>query len=783
MRSQALALAFLASSSFGSRTSADEDPAILRAIHDFAAAEVDAREEQLAPLAEACRAAFTGRDWESVRRTLDAMDLAPTPETNASEEMRWSVVLLRDVALGGSALRADLLLELTLYETPDTPTTALPPTLEVGETTVGLHFASLRALDPQALADTLPERSRIREALQSWAVEATRATNPILDAIEIEVARVWKMGLGEVAPAYVLRFTFTRSAEESMRGAHLSCCSDVSASIVSKRIDPTSWRRSEFVPPSDLESLASDLRALLTSGELSHQVLVMRATRLAQRITRNRDWNDVEAALHRGGLTPFPTRDENRHTYLVANDAREAAKNLAMDFVLEFRTTKRVSKTLPTRSVVSWATAGFEIDVKQPFDALRKSEPFAPDTALGQAVRAAEDRDGAPSTPFLESISVRYRTLFDRRKIENPRGFAVSLRFSDGQPEPLRTATLSIEISSRLEPTGSIDSDVLDRDFRSSDTLESLTVRGASSGERTRPGPTTYFTLWRKGTPQDARTRHVSEPLETLHAMSRGDLRTAKSSTRRIDTVGAALFDDDLVEIAKLNELKSLDLSSSPGISDPGLAHLAELFALRELELSGENIAGTGFTHLRALTHLTTLSLSHAESLSDDGMRALGTLKALQTLQLLWSGSLTDAQLESLIALPTLRELSLWGSKRITDRSLAILSAIKPLESLTISHSTAIGSTGIEALANLPNLEELTIGHTTLDEPAIRSIAAVSSLEYVSLIGVPLTTSGLRSLLTLPKLKCLSTRECSGLDSADLEKLAAEVAAEFTLER
>jgi hypothetical protein len=61
------------------------------------------------------------------------------------------------------------------------------------------------------------------------------------------------------------------------------------------------------------------------------------------------------------------------------------------------------------------------------------------------------------------------------------------------------------------------------------------------------------------------------------------------------------VFDDELVAIGRLSQLRDLYIAPSSAVTDRGLAHLKDLHNLVQLDLRGSQISDAGLAHLKRL--------------------------------------------------------------------------------------------------------------------------------------------------------------------------------------
>ncbi len=135
------------------------------------------------------------------------------------------------------------------------------------------------------------------------------------------------------------------------------------------------------------------------------------------------------------------------------------------------------------------------------------------------------------------------------------------------------------------------------------------------------------------------------------------------------------LDDTDLQYVGQMTALRQLRFAPEPAlsrqpISDAGLAQLAGLTQLRQLNLAFIPVTGPGLTALQSMSSLESLSLPYTH-LTDEGLVHIKGLKNLQSLSL--SGTnITDAGLPNLAGLARLRTLTLYKTA-VSDAGLASL--------------------------------------------------------------------------------------------------------------
>ena len=190
-----------------------------------------------------------------------------------------------------------------------------------------------------------------------------------------------------------------------------------------------------------------------------------------------------------------------------------------------------------------------------------------------------------------------------------------------------------------------------------------------------------------------------------------------------------------VLERDKAGKIVAVDLRSS-WVADSDLAELARMPDLKRLDLSLTRISDQGLRQLRTAPGIVDLNLYYAELITDDGLSAVRGWK-------------------------NLKRLNLRGTK-ITDKTLEMLATAPGLESLDIGFAE-ITDVGLDHLSLLPNLRELTIGGNKLTDLGVQMLRQLPQLTYLDLSGfqrtdsglwsISLTDAGLESVATLGDLK------------------------------
>ncbi len=190
--------------------------------------------------------------------------------------------------------------------------------------------------------------------------------------------------------------------------------------------------------------------------------------------------------------------------------------------------------------------------------------------------------------------------------------------------------------------------------------------------------------------------------------------------------------------------------NSSNLASDLGLRHLAQLYSLRELFLTGGLLTDLGLSRLASLTELRALDISRT-NITNTGLSQLGALVQLENLDL--SGTrITDKGMRLLGSLPNLRDLSL-ADLPITNAGLLGLGTLTRLRYLNLS-GTRITDRGLMVIAGLSGLEMLILSNTNVTNAGLAHLVGMARLDFLDLQGTKVTNAGLPHLAQLSALEC-----------------------------
>jgi len=251
--------------------------------------------------------------------------------------------------------------------------------------------------------------------------------------------------------------------------------------------------------------------------------------------------------------------------------------------------------------------------------------------------------------------------------------------------------------------------------------------------------------------------------------------------------------DKGLAELAKCRLLENLSIDSI-GITDVGLSDIAKLTNLKDLNLfGGDNVTGAGVAKLTTLKSLRILRINHA-NVSIAGLNALKLMPNLTKLTV--SPIKRDSAILDISGLTALEDLTLtfapYSEDAFVDADLKCLAGLKRLKRLQISRRDFTDK-GMVHLAQLPNIERLGIGGSGLTDEGLKYLANMKKLSSLSIVGGydgnkkdyisggNITDKGLRHLEELKLLSFLEIYSDNTFSDAALRRLQRELPNLFTL--
>ncbi len=186
------------------------------------------------------------------------------------------------------------------------------------------------------------------------------------------------------------------------------------------------------------------------------------------------------------------------------------------------------------------------------------------------------------------------------------------------------------------------------------------------------------------------------DELKTMKAIRLGGHR---ASDNKHVFINAA----DFKHLTALPALENANLVEVDGFTDEALVHISKITTITDLNLGDAWVTNAGLPLIAKLKELKRLDLGWTKDVGDAGMPILAKLTKLEHLGL-GGTKVTDAGLPALAALPALKELSLGGTA-VTDKGLQALAACKSLATLNLNNKMKVTQQGIDKLKKaLPSL-------------------------------------------------------------------------------
>ncbi|CAD7705025.1 unnamed protein product [Ostreobium quekettii] len=163
-------------------------------------------------------------------------------------------------------------------------------------------------------------------------------------------------------------------------------------------------------------------------------------------------------------------------------------------------------------------------------------------------------------------------------------------------------------------------------------------------------------------------------------------------------------MDSDFEHLARLSDLRRLDLPHCRWISDAGLEQIAKLTSLTHLEIG-----------------------SCKKSITDDGLRWLAHLTCLEQLRLQNLLGITEAGMVHLTTLTCLKRLAVLGMANVARDSVLQVGALTGIEELEVAQCNGLH---LQGLHQITGLEKLTIEMNTYGS-YLAAIGALTCLKFL----------------------------------------------------
>jgi hypothetical protein len=213
---------------------------------------------------------------------------------------------------------------------------------------------------------------------------------------------------------------------------------------------------------------------------------------------------------------------------------------------------------------------------------------------------------------------------------------------------------------------------------------------------------------------------------------------------------------EDIAELAKLKNLKVLNIINQSKLNDDGLAHLAGLKELERLGYIGTQMKGhpfqdfVGWTNLKSASfrgsklddeglqyicerfpQIESLVLAHAD-FSDAAAVHLAKLTKLKSFEI-GTHKATPAALRHIVQHPI--EYLQLGEQFGSPEGVAIIKGMTTLRRLTITDASKMTDADFAQVASMKQLDHLELGQFAIGEERLPQLKALAFLKSARLIG------------------------------------------------
>ena len=209
---------------------------------------------------------------------------------------------------------------------------------------------------------------------------------------------------------------------------------------------------------------------------------------------------------------------------------------------------------------------------------------------------------------------------------------------------------------------------------------------------------------------------------------------------------------EDLLPVANLTNLKTLNITNQGKLTDEGLAHLAGLKRLERFSFVGTSMTGKPFKDFEGWTNLKSSSF-RGSKIDNEGIKQLcDHFPSLESISLAHA-QFTDAGAVHLAKLKNLKGLEL-GLHEATPESLRNIVQL-PLEYLQLGEGVGTPA-GIAIIKDMKTLRRLTItAAKTMTDADVMLVVGMKQLEHVELGSLEITPERIALLKQFDFLKSM----------------------------
>ena len=184
--------------------------------------------------------------------------------------------------------------------------------------------------------------------------------------------------------------------------------------------------------------------------------------------------------------------------------------------------------------------------------------------------------------------------------------------------------------------------------------------------------------------------------------------------------------------------------------------HFDEAGNIQSLRADTAVVQDKDLVHLAGLSSVLSLDLSN-QPVSDDGMKPIGNCRSLQRLYL-GSTSVGDAGMASIANLVGLEVLAC-PKTQVTGTAFKHVSSLGDLQVLNVDHC-AVADEHLIHLNTLSRLEVLVLAHTQVTDVGLEHMRPLAQLRVLNLNGTKIKGDGFDNLLGLTELRMLYVNDC-----------------------
>jgi hypothetical protein len=205
---------------------------------------------------------------------------------------------------------------------------------------------------------------------------------------------------------------------------------------------------------------------------------------------------------------------------------------------------------------------------------------------------------------------------------------------------------------------------------------------------------------------RDPRIREGDPPQIIALKKSGAEVQYALTGGYYIDLKDSGIDDDDLLPLAELPTVQSLDLSGTD-VTDEGLQHIvAGPKDLPTLQLDGTSITDAAIEVLKGLPNLTNLSLT-GTAITDKGLAMLPE------------------------CLPNLRSLTLNDCQGISNDCPRSVAKLERLQALSLANCRQISGDGLEHLRDKKSFQSIYLFNTGCSNASVQKLAEATRAQFV----------------------------------------------------